>query len=221
MKKLFAITLALLVVLYLVTPWLLTQAGKFLVVTDDPVEQADAVVVLSTGIDYLPRLLQAASLLQQNLARLVVINGNRKTEVHRQLERQGYVAPYTWYDGSVSVLVYLGVGREKIVTVNAEDVYDTVSEAYVVGRALEESGIRNIIITSSKFHTRRAIAIWRHLFPESFKLQVVAAAEDPFEVDGWWRHGRQIRQVMAEYGAWFYFWGKRLEQWGFSSRATE
>jgi uncharacterized SAM-binding protein YcdF (DUF218 family) len=213
MKKFVTGIVVLLIVLYLTAPWLLTQAGKFLIVSSDPIEPADAIVVLSTGVDYLPRLMQAAALHRQDLARLVVINGNRKTDVHRQLERQGYVAPYTWYDGSVSVLTYLGVDKKNIITINAEDAYDTVSEARVVGSSLEDRGIQKIIITSSKFHTRRAIAIWRYLFPDQFDLQVVPAKDDPFIVDGWWHHGRQIRQVMAEYGAWFYFWGKRMEDW--------
>ena len=213
MKKFVTAAVILLVVAYLIAPWFLTQAGKFLVVNSEPIEQANAVVVLSTGVDYLPRLMQAAALHRQGLARLVVINGNRKTEVHRQLEQQGYVAPYAWYDGPVSVLVYLGVARNKIITINAEDVFDTVSEARMVGSSLADSGIRKIIITTSKFHTRRAIAIWRYLFPDKFDLQVVPAKDDPFIVDGWWYHGRQIRQVMAEYGAWFYFWGKRMEEW--------
>ena len=39
---------------------------------------------------------------------------------------------------------------------------------------------------------------------------MVPAEEDPFKPDGWWHDGRQIRQVLSEYGAWLYFWGKRL-----------
>lgn len=212
MKKMLAIMAVLLVLLYIASPWLLTRIGVFLVLDDDPITTADAVVVLSTGVDYLPRLMQAANLHRQNLARLVVINGNRKTDVHRRLEQQGYVAPYQWYDGAVAVLVFLGIEPGDIVTVDAEDAYDTVSEARLVGSALQDTDVRKIIITTSKFHTRRAIAIWRHLFPKRFDLQVAAAADDPFSVDGWWHDGRQIRQLLAEYGAWFYFWGKRLQQ---------
>ena len=212
MKKFLTGTAVVLVVLYLAGPWLLTRVGEFLVVDADAIESADAVVVLSTGVDYLPRLMQAAALYRQGLARLVVINGDRKTDVHRLLERRGYTAPHHWYDGAVAVLTFLGVERGKIITVSAQDAYDTVSEAGMVGQTLKDSDVRKIIITTSKFHTRRSIAIWRHLYPKQFNLQVVAASDDPFAVDGWWHYGRQIRQVLAEYGAWVYFWGKRLQQ---------
>jgi hypothetical protein len=36
---------------------------------------------------------------------------------------------------------------------------------------------------------------------------MAAAEADPFDPDAWWREGRQIRWLMAEYGAWvFYLW---------------
>jgi len=33
---------------------------------------------------------------------------------------------------------------------------------------------------------------------------------DPYDPGSWWRNGRQIRWVMAEYGAWIYYWWKTL-----------
>ena len=210
LKKVLMGVIALLVVCYLAGPWLLTRVGEFLVIDESGIESADAVVVLSTGVDYLPRLMQAAALFKDRLVDVVVINGNRKTDVHRDLEAQGYIPPSHWHEEAVAVLVFLGVESEKILPINAEDAYDTVSEATIVGEALTGTGIRKIIITTSKFHTRRSEAIWSHLYSERFDIQVVAAANDPFSVDGWWHHGRQIRQVLAEYGAWLYFWGKRL-----------
>lgn len=210
LKKLLIWASALLIVCYLAGPWLLTRAGEFLVVDDTPVEPAHAVVVLSTGVDYLPRLMQAATMFKNGRASLVVINGNRKTDVHRQLEAQGYIPSHAWSEEAEAILVFLGVQREKILPISAEDAYDTVSEATLVGQELKDTDIRKIIITTSKFHTRRSKAIWSHLYSGQFDLQVAAAANDPFAVDGWWHHGRQIRQVLAEYGAWLYFWGKRL-----------
>jgi uncharacterized SAM-binding protein YcdF (DUF218 family) len=202
---------ALIVVVYLSSSWVFTQIGEFLVVDDDPIESADAVVVLSTGVDYLPRLIQAANLYQLQLVKKVVINGNRKTDIHHQLEAQGFVSPNEWHDGPVAVLKFLGVNTVDVIIINAEDAYDTVSEAQYVGPELMGNGIRKLIITTSKFHTRRAIAIWKHLYSDQFQLQIVSAKDDPFKPNGWWHHGRQIRQVLSEYGAWVYFWGKQLK----------
>jgi uncharacterized SAM-binding protein YcdF (DUF218 family) len=212
MRKFITISAILLILLFLAGPWLMTRAGEFLVVDETPLESADAVVVLTTGVDYLPRLMQAAELYKQGLAKYIVVNGNRKTDIHRKLEKQGYVSPGNWYDSSIAILEFLGVKRTAILFVNAEDVFDTVSEAETVGPVLAQNNIRSIIVTTSKFHTRRSIAIWRHLYESKFDLQVMGASEDPFEVDGWWLHGRQIRQLLGEYGGWLYFWGDRLTQ---------
>jgi len=210
MKKFLLIIVLLGALAYAFGPWLLTRAGEFLVVEERSDSKADAVVVLTTGVDYLPRLMQAAELYRQGQADLVVINGNRKTDVHRALEEQGYRSPHNWYDGSVSVLTFLGVDKPSIAVINAEDVYDTVSEAQIVGPHLEKAGVQSILVTTSKFHTRRALAIWEHQYDRQFVISMVPAQEDPFRPDGWWRDGRQIRQVLSEYGAWAYFWGKRL-----------
>ena len=210
MKKFLATILVIAVLAVVAGPWLLTQLGRFLVVDSPAPAQADAVVVLSTGVDYLPRLMQAADLYSRGTVSHVVINGNRKTDVHRELERQGYRSPRQWHEGSVSVLEFLGVPGERVVTVSAEDAYDTVSEAQYVGPALATHNISSIIVTTSKFHTRRANAIWQHLYGDQLDIQIAAAADDPFAVDGWWHHGRQIRQLMAEYGAWLFFWGKQI-----------
>ena len=210
MKKILLILALVIATGYAIGPWILTRAGEFLVVSDQPEDRSDAVVVLATGVDYLPRLIQAAELYRQGLAELVVINGNRKTQIHRELEEQGYERPGNWYDGAVSVLVFLGVDRSGIAVISAEDAYDTVSEAQMVGPELISVGVKTLLITTSKFHARRALAIWEYLYGQDFIVQIVPAAEDPFEVDGWWHHGRQIRQLLSEYGAWAYFWGKRL-----------
>ena len=54
------------------------------------------------------------------------------------------------------ILELLGVQKEYIATISAEDAYDTVSEAATIGKELGKIGISKIIVTTSKFHIRRA-----------------------------------------------------------------
>jgi len=132
MTSLFVIgTLAVLVML--VSGPLLTFAGQWLVSDEKPVA-SDAVVVLNTGVEYYPRLVEAAEIYGKGYARKVVINGNRKTDVLRGLEKRGYKECCPWYEDRVRILNILGVPRKDILTVSAEDAYDTVSEAEAVGR---------------------------------------------------------------------------------------
>jgi len=197
--------------LYFSLGTLLATLGGFLVINDNPTS-SEAVVVLSTGIEYYPRLQEAARLFREGYVEKVVINGNRKTAVLRDLEKKGFTPCCPWYESSLRILSLLGVPRDRVLAISAEDVYDTVSESNVVGRELIREGVKSIIITTSKTHTRRARYIWEHNFPDQFSIQTVAARTDPYSPTGWWKEGRQIRRVLAEYGAWlYYFWKRRLE----------
>ncbi len=191
------------VLLFLFSKPLLTGIGKYLV-RSDPAARAEAVVVLWTGVDYYPRLIEAARLYREGLAGKVVINGNRKTEVLRNLEKKGFKPAVPWHTDFVRILQLLGVPSGDIIPLSAEDVYDTVSEAQVVGTALIHRGFSKILITTSKFHTRRAGHIWERAFPDRLEISMVAAREDPYQPQGWWKKGRQIKWVLSEYGAWLY-----------------
>lgn len=200
--------LALASALYVFSGTLLTSIGEFLVIDDPPVK-SDAVVVLNTGLEYYARLIHAADLYKEGFAQKVVINGNRKSEVLRRLEKNGFQACCPWYEPSVRILELLGVPREEIVTISVEDAYDTVSEAKAVGESLIREGLSSIIVTTSKFHSRRAGYIWNSMFKDKLTIRIAAARSDPYSPSGWWRNGRQIKWVLAEYGAWvYYFWKK-------------
>jgi uncharacterized SAM-binding protein YcdF (DUF218 family) len=202
-----AATATIFLALVLFTPLILKTAGAFLVV-DEPLRPADAAVVLSTGLEYYPRLSEAGRLYRDGLVERVVINGDRKNEALRELETAGFELCCPWYEDFLRILEIHGVPRDRVVVVSAPDAYDTVSEARAVGSSLAKIGITRIIVTTSKSHTRRALYIWKYLYGGRFSIQAAAAREDPFEPSGWWREGRQIRWVLAEYGAWPYGWLK-------------
>jgi uncharacterized SAM-binding protein YcdF (DUF218 family) len=137
----------------------------------------------------------------------VVVNGNRKSDVLRTLEAKGFEPGCHWYEDHLRILALLGVPRTKVLTISAEDVYDTISEAKVVGQRLLKGGVRRVLVVTSKYHTRRAGYVWRQLYGDRMEIRTVAAESDPFSEAGWWKEGRQIRWVLAEYGAWvYYFW---------------
>jgi uncharacterized SAM-binding protein YcdF (DUF218 family) len=181
-----------------------------LIVVDEKPPHSDAVVILNTGIEYYPRLIQAADIYHQGLIDHVVINGNRKTGTQRELEAKGFQPCCPWYADSVSILTTLGIPAEKIVWISAEDVYDTVSEADIVGKELIIRGFKKIIITTSKYHSRRAKYIWRKIYAKQLSIWMVSAKADPYDPSGWWKDGRQIRWVLAEYGAWIFYWWKEI-----------
>lgn len=190
---------------------ILSKVGQSLVLNEKPV-YSDAVVVLCVGVEYYPRLIEASELFREGFARKVVINGNRKTDVLRSLEKKGFEKCCPWYENSLRILSMLGVPREKVVCISAEDAYDTVSEAEEVGKGLIGQGFTSVIITTSKFHSRRAHFIWTKMYKNQLSICSVSAKTDPYEPQGWWKEGRQIRWVMAEYGAWLYYWWKGMKE---------
>ena len=203
-RSLWKLLLMFAAVLYLSSGIILPSIGEFLVVDETPVK-SDAVVVLNTGLEFYPRLIQAADLYRQGMAGKVVVNGNRKSDALRELETKGFKRCCPWYEDTVRILELLGVLRKDVITISVEDAYDTVSEAKAVGKSLVESGISSIIISTSKSHSRRADYIWEKIFSNQLEIRTVAAQEDPYSPSNWWKDGRQIKWVMSEYGAWVYY----------------
>jgi uncharacterized SAM-binding protein YcdF (DUF218 family) len=187
----------------------LFNIGDFLEVDEYPTK-ADAIVVLNTGVEYYPRLVEAALLYRNGLADKIVINGNRKSDELRELEMKGFKPCCSWDEDRKRILELLQVPRKDVISISAEDVYDTISEAETVGSKLIEEGHKKIIIATSRFHTKRARHIWKHLYSDKLMITVVSAKTDPYDPKRWWKKGRQIKWVLAEYGAWvYYYWKKR------------
>ena len=208
MRKIFLLIL-LIAFLVVAHAKILSGIGSFLVVEDIPL-QADAAVVLNGGVDIYPRLIQAADLYKNKMADRIVINGNRKTEILRDLESNGYESPCRWHAEAISILNHLGVTKEHIVAISAEDAYDTISEATIVGETLINNGMEDVIITTSKFHSRRAYHIWSKMYNKRLKVSIAPAKKDPFNPEAWWKQGRQIRWVLSEYGAWVYYYTMKI-----------
>ncbi len=185
--------------------------GNFLV-EEAPIPQADAAVILSTGVEYWPRLMEAAALYREGRVPLIVIDGNRKSDTLRELEAMGFRPAAPWDEDGRRVLEILGVPREKVLSVSAEDVFDTISEAQAVAPVLKEHGLQQLIVVTSKYHTRRAAHIWRNQTSGEFSITTAPARHDPFDPEGWWGSGRQIRWVLAEYGGWLFYYWRRLSE---------
>jgi len=199
----------LIALLFFIHDKILAGIGNFLVVQDVD-EHTEAAVVLNTGVDIYPRLMEAADLYKQKKTDRVVINGNRKTDVLRKLESQGFKPPCKWHAEAIEILNLLGVPKDHIMAISAENAYDTISEAKIVGNILVNNGMKKVVITTSKFHTRRARHIWKKMYGGKLQIYAAAAQNDPYNPKSWWKDGRQIRWVLSEYGAWLYYYWQTM-----------
>ncbi|MDY6844781.1 MAG: YdcF family protein, partial [Thermodesulfobacteriota bacterium] len=147
---------------------------------------------------------EAAELVKMGFAKRVVINGDRKSDTLKYLEEKGFEKCCPWYEDLATILSILGISKDRIIWISAEDAYDTITESETVGAALIKRGFSRIIITTSKYHTRRAQYIWEKNFGGVFSICTVAAKKDPYDPQNWWKQKRQIRWVFTEYGAWMF-----------------
>ena len=86
----------------------------------------------------------------------------------------------------------------------------TSAEAQEASRCLEKVGGRNVLLVTSDYHTRRAVAIFRHEIPRlNFS---VAAAHDPREFGvKWWQHREWAK---TNFNEWMKLvWWEAVDRW--------
>ena len=186
----FALLAALLVLLFV---------GRWLVV-EDPLEKAQAIVVLSGAMPV--RAKEAARLYREGYAPEVWLTYS--TEPGATLSAMGisFVSEET-YD--VQVLIHGGVPPDAIHLLQPA-IINTADEIAAISAELTKEKGKSVIIVTSKVHTRRVRTLWRHLAARTGQAVVRGASEDPFEPRRWWRTTRDaldvVREVLGILNAW-------------------
>src|SRR5437773_8629631 len=131
-------------------------------VVEDPLDKADALIVLSDDNFYADRATRAAELFREGKAPLVVASG-------RRLRPSAGVAELMEHD-----LVERGVPKGKILRF-ALDGDSTRDEAEALAKLAKTKKWHSAIIVTSNYHTRRARYIFRHVFPQGMETRVASA----------------------------------------------
>ena len=165
-------------------------------VHEDPLVKVDAIVVLAGG------------------------NGNR-IEAAARLYRDGfgkriYFSGFKLYPGintstrMESYAIELGVPKDKIVISTPDVEVSTRGESFANLELLNKNHVKNFILVTSSYHTRRAKLIYENtisLLEYDIKF-LVYPAQDPFvPIQGWWRVRTAQKGVFFEYIKWiaYYF----------------
>jgi uncharacterized SAM-binding protein YcdF (DUF218 family) len=191
-----ALILAGALCLFLFAIWLLrvpllTLAGRMLVENDAP-KPADAILVLG-GDDSGTRIIKAAQLAKQGYSPYVLVSGPPDLLGH---DSDGTIAfaERNGYPGSLFRPIWLPVGTDS-----------TRSEATFLGNYLREHGIKNILLVTSNYHTRRAARLWRKQAPW-IEVTAIAASDPYFTPDGWWKTRSGQKTFLLE-------WTKTVAAW--------
>jgi uncharacterized SAM-binding protein YcdF (DUF218 family) len=194
-----AILLTLAVVAIALAVLFFLGVGQWLVV-EDPLDKAQAIVVLSgripMGAKEAARLYNAAYAPQVWLTR-----GNEPAASLEQM----HIA-YLGEDFFNSrVLIHEGVPSNAI-RVLEPPIDNTADEIRAIAAELEQEKGATVIIVTTKAHTRRVRTLWRELAGGRERAIVRGASTDPFEPDHWWRASGDaldvVREVLGLANAW-------------------
>ena len=186
-------------VLYFARGPILRFAGETWVV-EDPLDRADAIIVLSDDNFYADRATHAADLYRHGMAPIVVASG-------RRLRPYAGIAELMEHD-----LIERGVPKDKIVRIshNAEN---TREEAQVLAQQALERKWRSVIVVTSNYHTRRARYIFLHVFPAQTQVRVSGAQDGDFDPQHWWQARKSLKEFTRELAgmavAIWELWGQR------------
>jgi uncharacterized SAM-binding protein YcdF (DUF218 family) len=174
------------VVVYLVRHPLMRFAAESWIV-EDPIEHADAIVVLSDDNFYADRATRAAELFREGKAPLIVASG-------RRLRPAAGIAELIEHD-----LIERGVPKAKIVRFS-HDADSTKEEAEALAPLFAEHKWRSVMVVTSNYHTRRARYIFRRVFPESVDVRVASARDGDFDPERWWEKRKSVKELTREFG---------------------
>ena len=172
-------------VLYLLRAPLLRGFAEWWVV-DEPLEPAQAIVVLAGDNRHGERVRRGVELLQAGLAPRLVLSGTslRANFSETKLMEQDALA--------------LGATPAQLLLA-PHDANSTVEEALALQPELAQHNLRKIIVVTSNFHTRRARLIFRSIYQKrATQVQVSAAPDFRFRPASWWQDSEGFKLLWLE-----------------------
>src|SRR5437667_1722649 len=155
-------------------------------VVEDPLNKADALIVLSDDNFYADRATRAAELFREGKATVAVRSG-------RGLRPSAGIAELMEHD-----LVERGVRPDRILRF-AHDADGTREEAEALARLAKERKWRSVIVVTSNFHTRRTRYIFRRVFPQGMEVHIASARDGDFDPERWWKKRKSIKELTREF----------------------
>ena len=176
-------------VLYFFPEFILNKVSEVLVY-EDAIVPAEAIVVL-TGSWSGNRVSGGASLFHKGFGKFLVFVGYEiypDTNIYKLMEKYA---------------IKLGV-PEKNILIQSEVSGDlnTWGEAQTILELLKEKNIKSFILVTSKFHTRRAHAVYEKLINQSkihIKFQVYGAKDPDVPIKNWWQTRVGKKMIFMEY----------------------
>jgi uncharacterized SAM-binding protein YcdF (DUF218 family) len=177
--------------------------ARFLIVKS-PLQEADAIVVLSGSAAYKERTRHAAAVFNAGRApRIILTNDHQKGGWSTTAQDNPY-----YFEMEQEELVHCGVPRERIIVLK-EPVDGTYEETILLRRYVESEKIQSILVVTSAYHSRRAWWTLRRVFNGSSVSVGLEPVDTGFQTprpSTWWFHLRGWKAVPTEYVKLIYYW---------------
>jgi uncharacterized SAM-binding protein YcdF (DUF218 family) len=155
-------------------------------IVEDPLDKADALIVLSDDNFYGDRATRAAELFREGKAPVIVASG-------RRLRPNAGIAELMEHD-----LVERGVPKDKILRFT-HDADSTKEEAEALVKLVKTRKWRKTIVVTSNYHTRRVRYIFHRVFPQDIEVRVASARDGDFDPQRWWEKRKSTKELMREF----------------------
>ena len=179
----FILVVAVAVVFFRIGQWLVVQ---------DPLVHADVIVVLSGSLP--DRALEAARLFQAGYADQIWISAPISPAGDLKAMNISYLGEDFYNE---KVLLAKGVPLDAIYILEQPSA-NTEEEVREISDGLHRNDFHQVIVVTSKPHTRRVRAIWRKLVQPDLHLVVRFATDDSFDGAHWWRRTHDGLDVLRE-----------------------
>jgi len=163
----------------------------------DPLDSADAIVVLSGSSTLAERVQHAARLYSQHRSKRILLTTDNRQGGWSAAEQRN---PY-FDEIAVKELSRLGVPPQDIEVVRPP-VNSTWDEALLIREYSKTHNFRSILIVTSSYHSRRALWTFRTMFEDSDTHVGVDPVETGIQTPPpatWWFHTRGWQLVVVEY----------------------
>jgi uncharacterized SAM-binding protein YcdF (DUF218 family) len=192
----------ILVTCILIWPVAAWAAAKLLI-TEAPLANADAIVVLGGAANYRERARAAAKLLLDGRSqRILITNDNLRGSWSSAEQRNLF-----FYERSLAEIRKAGVPADSTELL-MKPVNSTREEAELVRQYAEEHGLHSLLIVTSAYHSRRALWVFSRVFRDTgirIGLIYVRPGDQSPSPATWWLSIRGWRSVPAEYVKMVYY----------------
>lgn len=177
--------------------WFISWVAAHGLIVSEPLERADAIVVLSGSSTLAERTRHAAALYSQNRAARILLTTDNQQGGWSDIEQRN---PY-FHEIAVKELTRLGVSRQSIEVVTPP-VKSTWDEARLIAEYSKNHNLDSMLIVTSSYHSRRALRTFRTLFRDSktrIGIDPVPTGIQTPRPATWWLYPRGWQLVFVEY----------------------